>query len=89
MRGKLSRREVLSMWLKGIGLGLISPALSSIPSRGRGGDRESGEIVARELYDHEVDPGENGELVERLSRALRAGWRAALPWEVGGCWRRF
>jgi len=51
-------------------------------------DGESGEVVARELYDHEADPGENvnvaelpenRELVERLSRMLRAGWRAALP----------
>ena len=42
----------------------------------------------RELYDHSVDPGENvnlagrGEhrdLVERLGRRLRAGWRAAVP----------
>lgn len=42
----------------------------------------------RELYDHSVDPGENvnlaghrehRETVERLSRRLQAGWRAAVP----------
>ncbi|MGQ9731081.1 MAG: sulfatase [Candidatus Zipacnadales bacterium] len=50
---------------------------------------EGGEtVLARELYDHEVDPGENvniaeeptnRELVEQLSRQLRAGWKSALP----------
>jgi arylsulfatase A-like enzyme len=46
------------------------------------------EPVARELYDHRSDPEENAniadrpenrELVQRLSRELRAGWRRALP----------
>ncbi|MBM3497734.1 MAG: sulfatase [Armatimonadetes bacterium] len=45
-------------------------------------------ILARELYDHLGDPGENvnvagfeehAALLEELSAQLRAGWRAALP----------
>jgi len=48
----------------------------------------SGKVVARELYDHEYDPLESKNLaaeparqgvLEKLSRMLRAGWRAALP----------
>lgn len=51
----------------------------------RGPERE---VVARELYDHAVDPQENrnladdprsGEAVRELSKLLTAGWRAALP----------
>lgn len=50
--------------------------------------RKTGEVVARELYDHEADPGENVNvavlpenrgLVGKLSEMLHAGWRAALP----------
>ena len=50
--------------------------------------REGGEVIARELYDHKEDPQENvniagrpehKELVARLSAQLQAGWRAALP----------
>ena len=50
--------------------------------------REGGEVIARELYDHKQDPQENvniagrpehKELVSRLSAQLQAGWRAALP----------
>ncbi len=45
-------------------------------------------LVGRELYDHEQDPDENvnlavrqgyENLVERLSKMLHAGWKAALP----------
>ena len=45
-------------------------------------------VLARELYDHELDPLESENLadkpemqstVEELSRLLRAGWQAALP----------
>lgn len=51
-------------------------------------DRQTGEVMARELYDHEKDPHENvnvaGELeytpdVKRLSEMLKQGWRGALP----------
>jgi arylsulfatase A-like enzyme len=47
-----------------------------------------GKIVARELYDHATDPGENTNvaaepknefLVRRLESKLHAGWKAALP----------
>lgn len=47
-----------------------------------------GAVVARELYDHQSDPYESENLAERpelrqlvedLSRQLRAGWQAALP----------
>ena len=50
--------------------------------------RDGGEVLARELYDHEGDPGEdvnaaaspdNAGTLERLSAELSAGWRAALP----------
>ena len=51
-------------------------------------DRRTKEIQARELYDHETDPGENvnlaghpdhKETVEKLAGMLKAGWRAAQP----------
>lgn len=47
-----------------------------------------GSVVARELYDHEVDPWESENLADRpelqslvrqLSEQLRAGWEAAIP----------
>jgi arylsulfatase A-like enzyme len=47
-----------------------------------------GELVGKELYDHEKDPAENvnlaahpdhQDLVIRLNRMLVAGWKAALP----------
>ena len=50
--------------------------------------RRTGEAVARELYDHEEDPqenvnladaGEHKDLVARLSKQLKAGWKAARP----------
>ncbi len=50
--------------------------------------RDGGEPVAVELYDHQVDPQENVNVVGRpenkdlvagLSKQLRKGWRAALP----------
>ncbi|MCP4257987.1 MAG: sulfatase [Planctomycetes bacterium] len=49
---------------------------------------ETGKVMARELYDHRKDPQENvnvaalpeyEENVQRLSRMLKKGWRAALP----------
>ena len=49
-------------------------------------NRDTGEVEARELYDHESDPDENRnvaghvedpELVDRLSAQLSRGWRAA------------
>ena len=51
-------------------------------------DRRSGKVVARELYDHDADPGENVNVaarpehkavVERLAAMQKAGWRAARP----------
>jgi len=51
-------------------------------------ERKTGEATARELYDHQADPGENVNLagrpehkatVEELSAKLKAGWRAARP----------
>ncbi|XP_063231127.1 iduronate 2-sulfatase-like isoform X1 [Bacillus rossius redtenbacheri] len=45
-------------------------------------------VLARELYDHRLDPGEDvnlvdrpqlGQLVDRLSSQLHAGWRYNLP----------
>jgi arylsulfatase A-like enzyme len=51
-------------------------------------ERGAGEVVARELYDHEADPAENvnlagreehAELVAQLSGWLEEGWRGALP----------
>jgi hypothetical protein len=48
--------------------------------------RPDGSVAARELYDHRLDGAETvniasgePELVSQLSRALRAGWRAATP----------
>ena len=50
--------------------------------------RETGDILARELYDHELDPQENvnaasqvgyADTVAQLSDQLRQGWQAALP----------
>jgi len=47
---------------------------------------KSGELVARELYDHRTDPGEDVNVaalperavtVKRMARRLRAGWRTA------------
>jgi hypothetical protein len=46
------------------------------------------QVVAKELYDHSVDPGENKnvaglaantDLVRELSKKLKDGWRAARP----------
>ena len=51
-------------------------------------DHETGEVLARELYDYQADPEgnanvagdpENGELVQRLGRQLAKGWCGALP----------
>ena len=50
-------------------------------------DNESGEVRARELYDHQQDAGENqnivaqadAALVAALSAQLQAGWRKAMP----------
>jgi arylsulfatase A-like enzyme len=51
-------------------------------------DRESGEVLAVELYDHGEDPQENvnraadparAEQVAALAKALRRGWRGAVP----------
>jgi iduronate 2-sulfatase len=45
-------------------------------------------VVARELYDHQLDPAENlnisdrsvmSDTVQILSKQLRAGWRYSLP----------
>ena len=45
-------------------------------------------VVARELYHHQVDPGENmnladrsvmADVVQNLSKQLRAGWRHSMP----------
>jgi len=49
---------------------------------------KSGDLVAVELYDHQLDPKENqnlanlpdkAEVVRELSDVLKAGWRAAVP----------
>jgi iduronate 2-sulfatase len=51
-------------------------------------NRQSGEPVAHELYDHESDPAENQniaghpeqkELLEKLAVQLKAGWQGAKP----------
>jgi arylsulfatase A-like enzyme len=51
-------------------------------------DGQQGGVLARELYDHQTDPGENvnaaadprhAETVGRLGDWLRSGWRGALP----------
>jgi hypothetical protein len=51
-------------------------------------ERETGEVLASELYDHQADPLENvncaqhaayAETVQALAAALRRGWRGALP----------
>ncbi|MGE5605670.1 MAG: sulfatase/phosphatase domain-containing protein, partial [Bacteroidota bacterium] len=51
-------------------------------------NRKTGEVMARELYDHRKDPSENnnvidepeyGPLVIELSKMLRKGWLGALP----------
>jgi hypothetical protein len=45
-------------------------------------------VIARELYDHQLDPAENMNIADRsvmsytvqtLSQQLRAGWRYSLP----------
>jgi len=45
-------------------------------------------VIARELYDHQLDPAENmnvadrdvmSDMVQALSKQLRAGWRYSLP----------
>lgn len=50
--------------------------------------RDTGDVLARELYDHRLDPGENVNVAEaprhadtlrELSARLAAGWRGALP----------
>jgi iduronate 2-sulfatase len=51
-------------------------------------DRNTREVVAQELYDHESDPAENQnlagrdehmEILRQLSTQLAAGWKSALP----------
>ncbi|MGL4555107.1 MAG: sulfatase [Gemmataceae bacterium] len=51
-------------------------------------ERDGGAVVARELYDHESDPGEdvnvaadpaNAEVMAGLARRLAAGWKANVP----------
>ena len=51
-------------------------------------DRETGEPITHELYDHQTDPAENQniagrpenkELLEKLAAQLKAGWQAAKP----------
>ncbi len=51
-------------------------------------DTKSGEVRARELYDHQADPAENTNLadhpaqqtlVTELGQQLNAGWKAAIP----------
>ena len=51
-------------------------------------DWKSGEVKARELYDHETDPdemqnvaGQEGyaETLDRHGEILKAGWKKALP----------
>ena len=53
-------------------------------------NRETGEVAARELYDHRVDAGENvnvagrpdySEALAEMESVLAAGWRGALPSE--------
>ena len=50
--------------------------------------RQSGDIVAQELYDHDTDPAENEniavraankDLLAKLSAQLAAGWEGAKP----------
>ena len=50
--------------------------------------KRAGELAGVELYDNQKDPDENiniaglsehADIVEKLSKQLEAGWRAALP----------
>ena len=50
--------------------------------------QDSGEVVARELYDHEAGPcarinlaakPESADIVRQLSAQMKAGWKGALP----------
>lgn len=50
--------------------------------------KTDGDVVARELYDHDVDPNEDVNIaevpahrdtIERLARQLAAGWKASVP----------
>ncbi len=54
-------------------------------------NKEKGEYVTNELYDHEMDPEENEnivgneknmELIKNLSVQLKSGWKAARPKSV-------
>ena len=51
-------------------------------------ERRGGKVVARELYDHQADPGENANvagdpasaaIVKKLAGIMKGGWRAAKP----------
>ena len=51
-------------------------------------DRNSGEVIAQELYDHQTDPAENrniavlpenSELLPSLAAQLNTGWQKAKP----------
>jgi hypothetical protein len=51
-------------------------------------DKPTGQVMARELYDHDKDPNENVNVadeseykqeIQQLSEMLKAGWRSALP----------
>jgi arylsulfatase A-like enzyme len=51
-------------------------------------NKQTGEVEARELYDHDLDPDENEnvagaeanqKLVAKLGEQLKAGWKGALP----------
>ena len=53
-------------------------------------ERESGEVKARELYDHQGDPLENvnaisrpeyAEDIRKLEGMMKQGWQGALPKE--------
>ena len=72
-----------------MGYSMVTPRYHYVEWRHWDNDRKkAGELAAVELYDNQADPDENKNMaglpgsaavIERLSRKLAAGWRAALP----------
>jgi iduronate 2-sulfatase len=72
-----------------MGYSMVTPRYHYVEWRHWDNDKkEAGELAAVELYDNRADPEENKNIaglpenaavIERLSKKLAAGWRAALP----------